>query len=174
MRKQYTRKECVAFSLIATTVGIALVAVLVALCVSCTPAAGWIAVAAVADARDAVDDGITTAYQARVKECRRVHGEQSEAVRDCVEKSNEHKAAYGWRAYGLPAANSAVTSAKMILEIAEKVKASGVSTLIKVLSVLRVAACGIFRAVREWKDLFPERAKTALAYLDLVQGLVCR
>jgi hypothetical protein len=125
------------------------------------------------DARDATDSGLAKAFSAKVKACVDKHGSKTTGYQSCIVATREYKAMSKWRVYGLPAVNSAVKVAKEVLEIAERVKASGDSTTKKVLSALKDAACGIASIVNEWRDLFPDKAKVALAYLNSVKGLVC-
>jgi hypothetical protein len=135
---------------------------------------GWVTTASVMDARDATDAGLAQAFTAKVKQCVNKHGSKTQGYKTCIEATREYKAIAKWRVYGLPAVNSAVVMAKEILEIAEKVNASEDSTMQKVLSALRDAACGIAAIVNEWKDLFPAKARVALAYIDSVKGLACK
>jgi hypothetical protein len=135
---------------------------------------GWVATASVMDARDATDDGLAKAFRAKVRACVDKHGSKTIEYQTCIQDSNEFKAMSAWRVHALPAINSAVRAAKEILEIAERVNASGASASAKALSALKDAACGLIEIVKEWNGLFPDKAKIALAYLDSVKGLVCK
>lgn len=158
-----------------TLFGLVFAAYLMAWLPGCATAhrTAWVVTASVMDARDAVDYGLSKSFTTRVRECVAKHGTKTTGYRTCIETTREFRAMRKWRVYGLPAVNSAVKVAKEILEIAEKVNASQASTMSKVLSTLKDAACGIVDIVNEWKDLFPDRARTALLYLNSVKGLVC-
>jgi hypothetical protein len=136
--------------------------------------AGWVATASLMDARDATDDGLATAFGAKVRACVAKHGSKTIDYQQCVQESNEYKAMAAWRVHALPAVNSSVRAAKEILEIAERVNASGADASAKALSAIKDAACAVIEIVNEWNGLFREKAKVALGYLNSVKGLVCQ
>lgn len=133
----------------------------------------WISIAAVADARDVVDHGLSTAFVKKVHDCVTKHGSKTLAYKMCIESTNEFKAMLQWRTYGIPSVNSAIALAKGTLELAEKVKADTGSTTTKVLSILKESACTIMKVIQEFNGIFPEKAKQALSYLNMIEGLVC-
>lgn len=154
-----------------------LIAVLALFLCSCPNAqrAGWIATAATIDARDAVDEGINQAFNARVIACKEQHLPDQVKFQECVRASREFHAVWKWLrdpgVWGM--LNAAVRAAKGILEIAAHVQASESSTTQKVLSALRESVCALAGIVRDFGHLWPKEAKPAMQYLDLIKA-VCK
>ena len=162
------------------TVGLTLFAMIAAVMILATFApgcanayrAGWVSTAALVDARDATDKGIATAFKSKVNDCVSKHPKDVPATRSCVEASTEYKAARRWQTNVLPSINTAVKVAIATLEIAERVQASGDSTLKKVLNALRDGVCKLLPVLDEWKDRMSAEVKAALVYLEMVK-VVC-
>jgi hypothetical protein len=135
--------------------------------------AAWLATASALNARDAVDDGMSEAFQDKMDECLKLHGSQTLGFKTCMEESPEYRVMRGWRVHGLPAVNGAVKSAVETLNIAAKVNTESGSALTKVLGILKDAVCGMVNVVNEFQHLFPEKAKAAMNYISAVK-VVCK
>ena len=137
--------------------------------------AGWVSTAALVDAKDATDKGISVAFNAKIGECKKAHGNDQVNLQKCVESSREYAAASAWIQVVLPALKTSIRVAKATLEMAEKVQASGESTTKKVLSALKDGVCKLLPALKDWEKNpgFPAELKVALQYLSMIK-VVCQ
>jgi len=127
------------------------------LLVGCQPyAAAWRTTAAVREAGTMTDRAIAAAVKHRATACKEVGGD----IKACVRTSKEWRALTGWRAWGVPAVNSAIVATVSALQIAEQTHAKRLDWV----ALLKPAACAIVRVLRQWgPHLGKAREPVALA-----------
>ncbi len=141
---------------------------------SCNPyAAAWRTTGAVREAGTLVDKAIAEAAYAAQKRCVSKHGKDTGPYVDCVKGSGEWKALNQWRDKARPAINSALVATVTALTIAEHAKDKKFSWQL-FLEIVKPAACGIARAVEQWKGFFGSKAQAIMIGVQAVKGLVCK
>jgi hypothetical protein len=142
--------------------------------VGCNPyKAAWGTTAAVASARNATDDGIAKAFDARVEQCvKDSGGDCKEKCQQCVKGSREYAAILAWRTFVRPSVNAAIQTTVTAISIAEKVDSQ--TNKLDWIALLKDAVCGVSKVILEFSEVFPDKAKVALGYLGMVKGVTCK
>jgi hypothetical protein len=131
--------------------------------------AAWRTVDAVQKTRDLTAQQLASAANAKHTECKKAHGAKTPGFADCVKKHRD--ALDHWRKIARPATNSAIQVTATSLQIAERVEAN--KPKIDWISLLKPAACALFRVARSWGHYWPDKGKTVLNMMSLLEGVTC-
>jgi hypothetical protein len=119
---------------------------------------------AVAEARNATDAGIATAFRARMKVCKK----DMAKYKACMDSSKEMQAMLLWRPKLRPAVSSAIIATETALRLWQM---SGKKP--KWMDYLKPGVCGVLNVITRFGHLFPDNGQQVLAFLNAAEGVTC-
>jgi len=129
---------------------------------------GYRCVLVVRNAGDATSQALAAACEAKRQECKSKHAIKTKEYTACVAKCLE--ALKVWRLYVKPSVNTALASAFGVLETAKQAGKKKTNWL----AALKPGACALVTALKQWRELMPEKYKSLMALIGSVEGLVCK
>lgn len=147
-----------------------LLAVSAALMLSACPKpydAAWRTLDSIQKARDLTAQQLAAAGGAKHKDCLKDHGPKTQAFAECIQA--HRKALEQWQKNARPAINSSIQVTVTALQIAERTKAEKMDWI----SLLRPAACALFRVAKAWGHYWPDKGKAVLNVMSLLEGVTC-
>ena len=132
----------------------------------------WIGANTAAKMRNDTDKAVAKSFEDKKETCKKQTLNDTDYVK-CVETSKEYKLLFGWTKFVWPTVTASLKALQSALIMSKAIKDDSDAAKKQWLAHLKKAVCTVAVVVMEFKDLFPDSAKTILGYVETVKMFTC-